>query len=374
MGRMLRLRSPLVAAALVLTGAAAAQDEVLYYKFDAGPGADRVLNFAPPRSPAPGEGRVVSNAMVVAWAPGRFAFGLAGLTHLSPSFARVESGWAPSVNGDFTYACFLRFGWANPTPTLSHILGVPTTNGFRAFVNGSRLETAGVDGSTTTYATNADIWQLALAGWVHVAFVVDTNRSTATYYVNGVADARLPLAGAAQIVAPDFWVGQHLGTQPGSVFDLDEVRVLTRAATPLEIQTWARESTAASAEFGAGCGARLIDSSGPPTLGNGSYALLFAAQVNAFGVLAIGGSRHWLGALPLPLDLGLVLPPLRGCFWQSSSEVTFGVNLDAHGGGAFGLGIPNVASLLYRPIFVQALFSDVASEASTNALAISIGR
>lgn len=371
---MLRLRSSLVPAALALTGALTAQDDVLYYKFDAGPGGDRVLNFAPASSPAPGEGRVVSNALPTAWSTGRFVFGLAGLTHLSPSFARVESGWAPNVNGDFTYACFLRFGWANPTPTLSHILGVPTTNGFRAFVDGSHLVTAGVDGSTTTYATNADIWQMALAGWVHVAFVVDTNRSTATYYVNGVPDVHQSLAGGAQIAAPDFWVGQHLGTQPGSVFDLDEVRVLTRAATPLEIQTWAREGTAASAEFGAGCGARLVDSNGPPSLGNGSYALIFGAQVNGFGVLAIGGSRHWIGTVPLPFDLGAVLPALSGCFWQSSSEITFGVNLDAQGGGAFGLGVPNVASLLYRPIFVQALFSDVASEASTNALAISIGR
>ena len=86
------------------------------------------------------------------------------------------------------------------------------------------------------------------------------------------------------------------------------------------------------------------------------------------------GHGAGVGAVPLPFALGLLVAGLRGCFWQSSSEVTFAVNLDAQGGGAFGLGIPNVASLLYRPVFAQALFSDVASEASTNALAISIGR
>ncbi len=366
---------PTLSLALALVATLAAQDDVLYYKFDGAPGGDRVLNFAPSSSPAPREGRVVSNALAAAWSTGRFVHGFAGLSHLAPNYARVESGWAPNVSGEFSYACFLHFGFTNPTPSLTHIMGVPVAGGFRVYLNGGSLVTTGIDPQGTTYQTSANVWQMALSGWVHVLFVVDTNRSTASYYINGLPDVRLNLVNGARIVAPDFWVGQHLASQPGSVLDIDEVRVLTRAANPLEAMTWAAQGTAASTEFGAGCGGgRLVDTNGPPTLANGSYALVFGGQINAFGMLALGGSRHWMGAVPLPMDLGVLFASLRGCFWQSSSDLMFPVNLDLQGGGAFGLGIPNVPSLLNRPIFAQALFSDVISEASTNAFAISPGR
>jgi len=349
-----------------------AQNDVLHYKFDTGSG-DTVLNFADGSQSAPRLGRIVSNG-AGSWTAGRFGRGFAGLARTLTMHNRVETGWAASVNGDFTCACFLRATGGGPPPADSDILGVPVTGGFRMHAGGGPLMVEGVDATNTSYSTTANVWQLANAGWVHVAFVVDTNRSTATFYVDGARDASFAIGGGAAITGADFWIGQQLAAQRGSVYDLDEVRLLTRAATPLEVQAWSQESAATDVGFGRGCGGVMLAQNGPPRLGNGSYAVAIGSLSSGSGVLALGGSRTALGALPLPIDLGLFLSSLAGCLWHCSSELTFPMQLDLQGGGAFGLGIPASPSLLNRSVYAQALFTDFAREETTNALAVSIGR
>lgn len=331
-------------------------------------------NFAQGPVAAPREGRIVSNQPASAWTAGRFGRGFAGLARTPNLFNRVETGWAPGINGDFSCAFFLRVSGTGPAPSDNDLIGVPVTGGSRIHSGGSVLMAESVDASRTTYSTNANIWQMASSGWVHVVFVVDTNRGTATFYVNGARDATISMSGGATISAADFWIGQHDSAQRGSVYDLDEVRVLLRAATPIEVQTWAQDSLATDTEFGVGCRGVMRSLNGPPQLGNGSYAMVFGSLPNALGMLAIGGSWVSIGTIPLPFDLGVVLASLRGCLWYTSSDLTFPFALDGQGGGAFGLGVPSAQVLLYRPLYLQALFTDGASEETTNAVAVSIGR
>lgn len=367
------LAARLLVTCSVLAVHTAAQGDVLHYKFDAR-GGDRVLNFESGPGTAPREGRIASSQPAAVWSPGRFGGGLAGLARMPAMHARVETGWAPAVSGDFTCAFYMRLGGTATPPIDCDLLGVPVAGGFRMHVGTSVLMAESVEASNTVYATNANVAQLAALGWLHVAFVLDTNRSTATYYIDGMRDASFSIGGGAAIAGPDFWVGQHLATRRGSIYDFDEVRILQRAATPLEIQAWVQDSGASDVAFGTGCGGALASMNGPPSLGNGSYAMAAGSLPNAVGLLALGGSRVAFNGIPLPLDLGLVLRSLRGCSWYTSSDLIFPFALDQQGGGAFALPVPGSQFLLYQPLYVQALFTDLASEQSTNAVALSIGR
>jgi hypothetical protein len=102
--------------------------------------------------------------------------------------------------------------------------------------------------------------------------------------------------------------------------------------------TWLLKGNAAqSAEFGFGCGPQisLLQPSGSsqPIIGLTSELEMRGAAF-AFGFLAIGTSRQWMGGFPLPIALdGLGMP---GCnIWQS---------LDIHSAFPSGSGVGDVAS------------------------------
>jgi hypothetical protein len=72
---------------------------------------------------------------------------------------------------------------------------------------------------------------------------------------------------------------------PTSTFDMDEFRLVNRAVTPTEITLWTLRSQADS-PYGAGCNATLASVSGPPAMGNASYAS--EQSSNPFAI-SIGG-------------------------------------------------------------------------------------
>lgn len=94
----------------------------------------------------------------------------------------------------------------------------------------------------------------------------------------GWCQAHLPRS-ACPLVA--FNVGQQIPTLSASIYEIDDFRLLTPVATPAEVAAWAAASTAADAPYGAGCGATLTSSNGPPTLGNGTHGLTVSGPTGA---------------------------------------------------------------------------------------------
>lgn len=344
--------------------------EELFFKFDERGGA-RAINFAPVA--APREGQIVST-LPLAWVGGRFNAALAaGSITPTANSNRVETGWAPGqiTGSDFTWAAFLRVGNNHPAPSLSYVFGIPTALEFRVFTGANSIITSSWMPSAPALRTVANVYALASANWVHVALTIDTNRSSATYYIDGVAEPPIAISGGFTSNVTALNVGQQLPTLGASIYAIDDFRLLTRAATPLEIASWAAASTAVDASYGQGCGADLRSLNGPPTLGNGTYQLAVSSTTSTVGVIGLGGARHDLGGFPLPLDLGLFFPTLAGCHWETSAEVFLPVVLSG-GGGIMPLVIPNSLALRHRSLYAQALVFAGTTPESSNPFVISM--
>jgi hypothetical protein len=366
--------------ALPLTLATAAslhaQNDVLFYKFEGG--GTKAVNYAV-GSPAPGEGPILNTlttAPVESYVAGRFGDALNSGIAVAPVQANyVVTNWSPSVTGDYTWSIWLRNTRLNPAPSLTYVVGIPTGGSFRLFTGGGALFTTGNAGGTTSYATVANVYQLATAGWLHLAFVVDTTAMTATYYVNGVAEPPRVLTGMPNITGTQFNIGRQLTTAAPSIYDIDEFRFLTRAVSAAEIQSWAAQNAAGAGAFGAGCSASLAPLNGPPVLGNVGFGFQGASSApTSLGVLALGVSRTQWGALPLPFDLGLALPPLAGCQLECSADVTLTVITDA--AGAFQQPFPIPPGAIYDGFQLYAqglLLGGPNGLSSTNPVAVVVG-
>jgi hypothetical protein len=369
------MKLPLLAAC-TFASLATAQADVLYYKFEGG-GA-KALNYAP-GSPAPGEGPItntLTSAPNTSFVPGRFGAALnSGIATTPYQGNHVDTGWAPSVTGDYSWAAWLRNSRGAAGPSLTYVAGIPVSGAFRIYSGSSILLTVGNAGGTTYYSTVANVFSMATAGWVHVAFVVDTAAMTATYYLNGVPEAPRVLTALPNIQGATFWVGRQTASNAPSVYDLDEFRFLQRAVTPAEIGLWASMHPAGDSAFGAGCGASMHSSNGLPQLGNFGYGIGVAAPTpNGLGIVALGFSRTNAGALPLPLDLGTLLSGMSGCQWECSAEVTSLVLLDAAGHATLPFPLPPLAAYDQMAFYSQGLLlGGPLGQMTTNPLAIVVG-
>jgi hypothetical protein len=72
--------------------------------------------------------------------------------------------------------------------------------------------------------------------------------------------------------------------------------------------------------------------------------------------------------------MGLALPRLAGCLWESSMNLGFPGGLDGSGNGVQSLGIPNDFTLENAAIYLQALLLTATNEQTTNPFAVSLGR
>jgi hypothetical protein len=367
---------PLACFVFALGSAAIAQNDVLYYKFEGG--GNIAVNYAV-NSPAPSSGPVINTlttAPTASFVNGQYGQALNGGIAQTPYQANhVSTGWAPNVTGDYTWAMWLNNQRGNPGPSLTYLAGIPTSGAFRIYGGSSTLLTVGNAGGSTYYRTIANVYQMATAGWVHVAFVVDTVAMTTTYYINGVAEAPVALTALPNIQGTEFNVGRQTLTNAPSIYDIDEFRFQTRAASAAEIAFWASQHPAADSAFASGCDATLRSSNGLPQFSNFLYQFDVSAQVpNTFGLFAFGLQRAQSGPVALPLDLGTLLPGMSGCEWHCSADATTLMVLDGAGNGTVGFPILPDPAFDKFAFYVQGIFfGGPRGQMTTNPFSVVIG-
>lgn len=336
---------------LVLSATLPAQ--ILHYKFEEG-GGDRVINYASGSGIAPSEGSIVSTN-AIPFAAGQFGRGSLAGADSSTTHNYVDSGWTGPLNGSWSIAWFMKE--RTPLPNTLAYYFFSGMGSFRAFTSGAAgtgIRLGGFGGSDVTLST--DVRTPAATRWVHVACVVDAAAQTGTWYVDGVQQSSTATTGAnLPVNATSFRVGMHTRLTTGSYWDIDEFRLVDHAATAAEVMAWATVDVAAESAFGAGCGANLDALGAAPALGSPLYTWDIGGTPNAPFSLAIGFSRTMMGAAPLPFDLGMIIPSLAGCRWESSADVFVGSSIGGTGTGQVSLPIPNAPSLVGVVVYSQAI-------------------
>lgn len=331
---------------------------LLDYAFDAGIGTE-VINRAGI------EGGAFARAPMqhpagTPWTTGRFGGGLrAGAT--------VDSGFAGDLGMRFTLAWFMRGGTA-PTSASP----VVTLGGFRVFTGGAAgagMRCSGAHGGGAL-DLGVDVQARAAAAWTHVALVVDGDAGQARWFVDGVLQATLPIAGVVGI--PGGGGTLLVGSTPMQtcVYDLDEVRLTSAAESAGTIATWSTRSSPAAVPFTDTCGANVrVD--GIPRPGS-SLRFRIEGPPAALAMLTLGLGRR-LAGIPLPVDLGFIDPSLAGCEWHSDLTFVLPVApIPASGVGSELLTLPNLAGLVGIDLRAQALVRSAAWTAATNASLVAI--
>jgi len=361
-----------------LAACALRAQDVLYYKLDE-TGGRKVVNYASATGIAPTEGEVMGPGTPV------FVPGALGVSALAGSTAQgsvyIASGWSPNFTGSFSVGFFMK--QCTAPSSVSYLFSSSNGNGvFRMFTGSSAgrgISTAAAfdpSGLTNNLNLGADVQTMAASAWLHIALVVDAAILTAQYYVNGAASGP-PIAipvGGANIVAGTFRFNVAGYVLSGGDYDIDEFRFTRSAASASQVATWAARTSPADGAYGAGCnGATLRSTGGAPQLGNAAYALHIAGNAGGAFALGIGTNRLRLGGVGLPFDLGVVLPALNGCNWESSGELFLG---GAVGGAGVTLPvpIPNVRSLNGAVLWNQALVIGGGPDQSTNGFSFGIGQ
>src|SRR5262245_32250905 len=282
--------------------AASAQGAVLYYKFDA-TDATQIVNYATGSSAAPRFGTSLWPAEYI-YTSGRTG---AALEHsyfggLSGSF--VYTGFTGPLTGSMTIAFALQNGIANSIAEYSPIAGQPSwsiaTGGSAG--PGLQLRGSGVGDLSVDFGTAL----CSMPGWNHFAVVVDAAAGTAAWYRNRAGAAARAITAQGQIPAQqELRFGTDYSTYCGGLYNLDEFRLLNRAATPTEVATWATATSAVAVPFGATTNVSL-QAVGVPTLGNNAFAVR-AVTTGSLVAFAQGFGYTEFGGQPLPRDLGQLL-------------------------------------------------------------------
>jgi len=368
--------STLMAALLATIGAS--QKDILYYKFDA-IGAKKAINYASGSGMAPAEGLFPGTTSK--WAPGKFGGSLMGASNALPDDNHVDTGWNGAFTGSFTVAWFQKQRVA-PGSLLSYLFS--GIGSFRCFTNGvagTGLWVRAWGPSATTHPDiqlTTDVQTLSASKWLHIALVVDGAKNTATWYLDGTAQApiTLPAVGGASVSAgPGFRIGKHGPTGSYTyAYDIDEFRFSNRAATAIEVKVWSLSSHGAQSAYGKGCGATLSAGNGNPSLGNAKYALNLKATPPAAYSMGIGNNRISMGGIPLPFDLGGINAALKGCMWESSSMFFLPGALTRSGTASVPIAIPQNPYLLGLTLYNQTVLLGGGGKLSTsNPHASSVG-
>ena len=162
-------------------------------------------------------------------------------------------------------------------------------------------------------------------------------------------------------------------TPCGSLYDIDEVRMLGRAATPAEVHDWATNVEPRATTFG-GSAAADLRAAGEPAIGNASFGVRVQGTAQRLFVLAAGlGYERWQG-VPLPLDPATLLPVQHGALLQVAADVATVGMLDGEGAAVRAMPLPPVPGLRGAGLYLQAfvLRGDNGLDHSA-ALALSIG-
>ncbi len=361
-----------------LTTFATAQD-FIHYKFDANC-TNEVINLASGPAAFPANGLFESNT-VPQFGAGVFGSALAGGSALANLYNRVRTGWTPSVQpltGNLTFAFFAKER-TPPGTTLNYLCGV-TTSANRLFTNGigqrglyfRNIVASGPQGVDLSALTAVlDFQTLAAANWVHIAIVVDTATSSATWYANGLPIQTVNGVGGALInSAGEFLVGFQLTTNESN-YDLDEFLISNRAFSAAEVLALSLTPHAGDGDYTSGipsqCGAgnlTLTSSGGAPFAGNLAYSLDIAASTPNLFLLLAGFDRCTFGGvIPLPIDGSPILPLLNGCWILADAPITLSGIVS---GPPASIPLPIPASVgLGLGIYTQVLGLDVATSAAS---------
>lgn len=364
----------------VLAALPRAQDEVLIYKFDDG-GGPKVINFAPPASPAPREATVRSTE-IPGFAPGRFGFtAMKGSGGGTGGHTVLDTGWNGAFRGSFSVAFWLRQRTQHRSTLPNYFFygsetGNATFRGFTGGIAGNGLKVRGASPANFDLTLTHDVQSAAAARWVHLALVVDGTTRLATFYVDGTPQPAIGLPDVPDVSAGtgSFLVGGNPLLDFSSGYDLDDFRFVLRAVSLLQVRTWALRSEARDAAFGTGCGATLTSSGGAPNLGSTTYTLNITGAPSANAVLSFGLSRLALPPVLLPFDLGAIDPRLAGCLWHSSADAVLPARLTASGTLNLLTRLPDDVNLLDVSVYVQAMLLGGTTLQVTNPFAISLGR
>lgn len=374
----MRTHSLLVLASLGSAFGACAQD-ALWYKSDEAGGL-KAVNYASASSLAPAEGTIFTTD-TTAFAPGRNGpTSLRGGPGSTTAYTYVDSGYNPTFTGSFTVAWFMKSRLGGSST--GHYFFTQGTGLFRIFtgtslVSGSGLWCRAWGGTPADLTTTYDVITNSMTKWLHVALVVDATAMLATWYIDGVVQSTVPLTAGASIVTGTNPFRVNAYSTPASYpgwYDVDDFRFSQRAALAVEILAWSKANLAADAPYGTGCGGASLAGSGGPTLGNPLYQMRITGSAGSLYSLGLGASRSALGAVPLPLDLGLLFPKLNGCNWECSADVTIAGSLSGTSSLVI-LSIPNTPALDGVALWNQALLvSGGVVNQSTNGLAVGIGK
>ncbi|PIE24611.1 MAG: hypothetical protein CSA62_01925 [Planctomycetota bacterium] len=339
---MSRVTTSLFFAGLLAAGVAA-QNDVIYYPFVSGKGK-QVRNLANPSLP----GTIVGSTVAKPWTTGKTNSALRGASNQVPKTVNaVDTGWKPNLKGDFTVAWFMK--QENfPGTSLSYLFS--NVGSFRCFTNGAARKGLSIKawgGMPSTLSTSTDIQALAAKGWVHVACVVDwTGSKAATWYINGEVDKVLPLtAGANLIGKSNLFIGRHFYASIPWVYNTDEFRFSTRAASPAEVAAWAAMTPGGAGAYNVipACGTARLAANGSPSLGNLKFQMTVTGPKGSPVLLSIGSDPS------LKFDVGAIYPSLKGCQWASKPLFFLTSNTGA-GTGIIPFPIPN--NTAYRGVML----------------------
>lgn len=248
--------------AVLLVGSvsiAQAKTDLIYYPFLNVTGPTVRNLYAGTGNPVPATGNFVSTNTNGPWVPaGRTGPCMRGKDVKSTStYNYIDTGWKGGLTGSMTIAWFMKLrtdlGFlSNNLPNIGYFI---TGNGsFRMFTGGVAnkgfiLRAWGgqpadiyLGGGAAVPHTGYDLHAAAKNAWVHVALVVDPTAGTAIYYVDGAPKQTTNITGSLNLpvsAGNNFRVGAHTSLGTAFNYDVDEFRLLNRAATPAEIQSWA---------------------------------------------------------------------------------------------------------------------------------------
>jgi PKD repeat protein len=303
--------------------------------------------------------------------PGRAAFSGnepgAGALGFDTSRANgVDTGWPLNLTSSYTFMWWQRqqgtsgnpYVFATPTGIGNLRIWLDTVSGAWSLrdwggANFNANNTAITDGSQ-------------LGVWNHCAVVVDVTSGTATWYVNGAVDATTTFAGPIALSDTDFYVGS-LSNSTTSIlndeFDLDDFRLYARALSQMEVQTAMMSESPTTSNYGTGCapGGGAVPSlrgAAAPQLGNAGFGVELSGFAPSSPItLNVGLTTVTdpLGGLPLPFDLGAVLPGFfAGCVIEVPLATALGFGADGAGNALLPIPVPADPALAGAHIYMQA--------------------
>lgn len=358
-------------AILALAGSLFAQNQIIHYTFDS-TDTTQVLNYASGPQAAPSFG-TTSWPAEYTYAPGRFGSALDASPYLGGIGNFVQTGCTCSHQGAVTISFFLFNVIASDAAGYSPVTGQPGWSIATGGSAGPGLQLVGWGGAPINGNFSTAVFQMS--GWNHFAVVVDPQTGTASWYHNGVPATTTPIPGSAGVVfgGGELLVGADYVNMCGSLYRIDEFRMLGRAATTAEIAAWANQPAAATTTFGVAHGITLQANS-LPTIGNLGLVLDASAPQSTIVVLTAGSSYAMHGMLPLPLDLGALLPGAGGQLLLVA-PVTSAASLVIGGEASFPLPIPELPALGGAQLFLQTIgLGEDGSVQSSGAVALRVGR